>query len=108
MVSGSDVRTVQWQGRSGRPYRLISEDLASFAFALDRLYLVAKGTNVLWVGSSDELVGDPASRDRFRLALDCADRVFCLDMPAPGTDRLSTIWDLEGAGPLSGWNAQAA
>jgi hypothetical protein len=65
------------------------------------LYLIAKGSHVLWVGSTDELVGDPMSRSRFRLALDCADRVFRLLSPGAAAERLSTIWDLEGAEPLT-------
>ena len=64
------------------------------------LYLLAKGSHVLWVGSTDELVGDPMSRSRFRLALDCADRVFRVVAPGAAAERLSTIWDLEGAAPI--------
>ena len=36
---------------------------------------------------------------RFRLALDCADRVFRLLTPPVG-ERYATIWDLEGGEPL--------
>ena len=69
------------------------------------LYLIAKGSHVLWVGSTGELVGDPLSRSRFRLALDCADRVFRLLTPGAAAERLSTIWDLEGAEPAQGRSA---
>lgn len=99
-------RLSNWQGRSGRAYGLVSESLERFAMADADLYLIAKGTHVLWVGSTGELIGDPMSRTRFRLALDCADRVFRLLSPGATAERLTTIWDLEGAEPAQG--AQAA
>lgn len=99
-------RLSNWLGRSGRPYGLVSESLDRFAMADADLYLIAKGNHVLWVGSTGELVGDPMSRTRFRLALDCADRVFRLLSPGAAAERLTTIWDLEGAEPAHG--AQAA
>ena len=113
-MAGSENRIVpfgfgrqsHWQGRSGNAYHLVSENLDHFAMGDAELYLIAKGSHVLWVGSTGELVGDPLSRSRFRLALDCADRVFRLLSPGTAAERLSTIWDLEGAEPLSG--AQAA
>ncbi|WEK04472.1 MAG: hypothetical protein P0Y65_20230 [Candidatus Devosia phytovorans] len=95
-----------WLGRSGQTYGLVSESLDRFAFAGAELFLLAKGSHVLWVGSSDELVADPLSRTRFRLALDCADRVFRVPAAPMAAERLSTIWDLEGAEPVAG--AQAA
>lgn len=98
-------RHSHWQGRSGRSYDLVSENLDHFAMGDAELYLIAKGNHVLWVGSTGELVGDPLSRSRFRLALDCADRVFRLLSPGATAERLSTIWDLEGAEPLAGARA---
>ena len=95
----------QWQGRSGRAYALNAESLEHFAMAVTDLYLIAKGTHVLWVGSTEDLVADPMSRTRFRLALDCATSVFRLDAPE---NRLSTIWDLEQAVPAPEAVAQAA
>lgn len=99
-------RQTNWLGRSGRAYDLIAENLERFAMGDTELYMIAKGSHVLWVGSTGELVTDPMSRTRFRLALDCADRVFRLISPRTEAERLSTIWDLEGAEPVS--NAQAA
>ena len=93
-------RTTLWQGRSGQVYELQIESLENFSVADDNLYLVAKGGHALWVGSTEELVGDPMSRTRFRLALDCADRVFRVRTASTANERLSTIWDLEGAAPL--------
>ena len=98
-------RQSNWLGRSGRAYDLVSENLDRFAMADAELYLIAKGNHVLWVGSTGELVGDPMSRSRFRLALDCADRVFRLLTPGTAAERLSTIWDLEGAEPMQGMQA---
>ena len=99
-------RGASWQGRSGRTYGLVGENLEHFVMIESALYVIAKGKSVLWVGSTNELVEDPMSRTRFRLALDCADRAFRVLSDNAVTERLSTIWDLEGAEPLAG--AQAA
>lgn len=99
-------RLSRWQGRSGRSYDLAGQSLDQFAMDDADLFLLAKGSHVLWVGATSELVADPLSRSRFRLALDCADRVFRLMTATEPGERLSTIWDLEGAAPLMA--AQAA
>ncbi|WP_375452430.1 hypothetical protein [uncultured Devosia sp.] len=99
------ARLVSWTGRSGRTYGLIGENLEHFAMTPSDLYLIAKGSHPLWVGSSADLVGDPLSRSRFRLALDCADRVFRLLTPGAESDHLRTIWDLEGAEPMQALSA---
>ena len=93
------ARVVTWTGRSGQSYGLVGESLDRFAMTENDLYLIAKGGNALWVGSTQDLVSDPLSRSRFRLALDCADRVFRLVTPGADSERLSTIWVLEGAEP---------
>ncbi len=97
--------TMDWQGRSGARYRLFREQLDSFVMQDADLYVVAKGSHVLWVGSADDLVSDPTSRARFRLALTCANAAFRLD--APG-DRNAAIWDLESASPAGMGTAHAA
>lgn len=99
------VLAAQWQGRSGRLYGLMAESLDSFAMAEADLYVIAKGSHVLWVGSTEELVSDPMSRARFRLALDCATQV--LRLPTP-EGRLSALWDLETAVPAPHPVARAA
>ncbi len=99
------ARVVDWTGRSGRAYSLVGESLEGFAMTENDLYLIAKGGNALWVGSTHDLVGDPLSRSRFRLALDCANRVFRLLTPGADSERLSTIWDLEGAEPMQARSA---
>lgn len=96
IVVGGFGRTHHWLGRSGRSYGLVPQNFASFSMDDGQLYLVAKGSHVLWVGSTSDLVSDPLSRTRFRLALDCGDRSFRLDLAHNGADRLTTIWDLEG------------
>ncbi|UYN98442.1 MAG: hypothetical protein KIT02_10775 [Devosia sp.] len=92
-------RRATWIGRSGRSFSLAGEVFTSFGMETGGLYLVAKGSNVLWVGSTDDLVADPVSRTRFRLALSCGDRAFRVDGVDLAGDRLATIWDLEGAAP---------
>ena len=99
-------RLSQWLGRSGRSYDLAGEHLDHFAMDEAALYVIVKGSHVLWVGSTGDLVSDPLSRSRFRLALDCATQVLRLVAPADMADRFSIIWDLEGAEPQLG--AQAA
>ena len=99
------ARMVTWIGRSGRSYGLAGESLDRFAMTESDLYLIAQGGNALWVGSTADLVSDPLSRTRFRLALDCADRVFRLITPGADSERLSTIWDLESAQPMASLSA---
>jgi hypothetical protein len=91
-------RTALWEGRSGRRYGLVTEPLESFSMRETDVYVIAKGSLALWAGSTDDLVADPASRNRFRLALDCATQVLRLAAPE---DRAAARWDLEGAMPVS-------
>lgn len=96
---------VVWRGRSGRSYGLRPLALESFLLAPDHLYLVAIGNHVLWTGTGDDLVSDPDSRARFRLAMDCADRAFEVDGVDDPAVRLTTLWDLENAEATPGRNA---
>jgi hypothetical protein len=98
-------RPLNWRGRSGRQYLLHPERLEDFALRNNELYLVARGSLVLWVGSSDDVIHDAGSRARFRLALDCADRAFQVEAGADQVERMTTVWDLEGAEPLSSLSA---
>jgi hypothetical protein len=93
-------RQASWRGRSGRIYALRPEPPATFRFVDDRLYLVALGPMVLWVGSALDIVADADSRARFRLAMDCADRVFEVLGTGSDIERLTVIWDLEAGEPL--------
>jgi hypothetical protein len=91
---------LRWRGRSGRLYTLRPARLDDFALRNSELYLVARGSLVLWAGSSDDVINDADSRARFRLALDCADRVFEVEAGADHVERMTAVWDLEGAEPL--------
>ena len=105
MLAEGVARPVNWRGRSGRYYALAPERLEDFSFVGDELYLIALGPMVLWVGAAADLVSDPVSRARFRLAMDCADRVFMVDTNADEVERMTIIWDLEAAEPAIGLSA---
>lgn len=99
------ARQVTWRGRSGRLYALSPERLDDFALRANELFLVARGSLVLWAGSAGDVIHDSQSRARFRLALDCADRVFHVDAGDDEVERMTVVWDLEGAEPVAGLNA---
>ena len=96
------ARPVNWLGRSGRFYALKPERLDDFYFRNNELYVIARGNVVLWAGSSADVIGDFQSRARFRLALDCADRVFRVEAGEDDVERMTVVWDLEGAVPVTG------
>ena len=99
------LRPVNWRGRSGRYYALTPERLEDFTLETDELYLIARGSLVLWAGSSADIIAEAESRARFRLAMDCADRVYRLDDAGTEGERLALVWDLEGAEPLAALSA---
>lgn len=96
-MQSSLARVVSWVGRSGRCYGMVGESIDHFVMTQTDVYLIARGDEALWVGSSVDLVSDPTSRSRFRLALGRGDRVFRVLTPGADSERLGTIWDLEGA-----------
>ena len=93
---------VLWRGRSGRLLTLTFDDLEEFTLSETELAVMARGSLVLWAGNARDIVEDHASRGRFRLALAAADRVFAIAAPADQTERLTLIWDIEGASPFVG------
>lgn len=99
------ARPVNWRGRSGRFYALSAERFEDFVLRDEDIYLVARGDLVLWAGASTDVIADPQSRARFRLALTCADRVFHVETGSDEVERMTLIWDLEGATPVTGLNA---
>lgn len=101
LLSVPALHALDWCGRSGRHYALHPERLEDFALRNNELYLITRGSFVLWAGSSEDVINDAQSRARFRLALDCADRVFQVESGADQVERMTTIWDLEGAEPVS-------
>jgi hypothetical protein len=98
-------RTVSWRGKSGRAYPLTLHRLDDFLLRTGTLYVVANGAMVLWVGTDADVINDQQSRARFRLAIDCADRVFSLDAPLDDVEKMTLVWDLEGAEPEAGLSA---
>ena len=99
------VRQVNWRGRSGRFYALSPERFDTFALTASGLYLLARGTIPVWVGSADDVINDAQSRSRFRLALEAADRAFLVASDGDELSRMTTVWDLEGAEPVTGLSA---
>jgi hypothetical protein len=104
-ATAQQLRQVNWRGRSGQCYALQPMRFDSFALLGEGLFLLALGSAPLWVGTAADVIGDADNRSRFRLALDCADRVFSLETRADEAGRMAMVWDLEGAEPLSGLNA---
>ena len=99
------VRQVNWRGRSGRFYALTAERLDSFALTTAGLYMLARGGVPMWVGSADDVINDAQSRSRFRLALEASDRAFLVETAADELSRMTVVWDLEGAEPVTGLSA---
>jgi hypothetical protein len=98
-------RQVNWRGRSGRFYALTAVKLDSFELSTDGLYMLARGTLPMWVGSAHDVIHDPQSRSRFRLALATADRAFAVEADDNELTRMTVVWDLEGAEPVTGLSA---
>ena len=64
------------------------ENLERFVLKTGELYLDRpRASIVLWVGSAEDLIADYQSRSRFRLAMDCADRVFRVEATADEVER---------------------
>ncbi len=104
-VAQMPVRQVNWRGRSGRYYALTPERLDNFVLSTTGLYLLARGGVPMWVGSAHDVIHDAASRARFRLALEASDRAFLVDVEDDDLERMTVVWDLEGAEPVTGLNA---
>ncbi|MEO6012183.1 MAG: hypothetical protein ABIQ30_01175 [Devosia sp.] len=99
------ARQVNWRGRSGRFYALTPERIDTLALTTSGLYLLARGGVPMWVGSAHDVIHDASSRSRFRLALEAADRAFLVDAEGDELSRMTLVWDLEGAEPVTGLNA---
>ena len=94
-----------WRGRSGRFYALTPLPIDRFALDSPDLYLLARGADVLWVGTEAEIIGDAAQRAAFRAALRIANAAFRVAAPAVEIDRVTMAWDLEEAEPATGLRA---
>jgi hypothetical protein len=51
------------------------------------------------------VINDAQSRSRFRLALEAADRAFLVVGDGDELSRMTIVWDLEGAEPVTGLSA---
>jgi hypothetical protein len=105
LLAQSPMRQVNWRGRSGRFYALATERLETFSLATGVLHLLARGAVPIRVGSADDVIKDAQSRARFRLALEAADRAFRVETAGDDLSRMTTVWDLEGAEPVTGLSA---
>jgi hypothetical protein len=90
-------RKLAWRGRSGRTYLATPMSVREFMLNNEQLHMVAEGQHVLWVGSARDVIEDAISRARLRLALGSADRAYLVGPAGDEAERLTTIWDLEGA-----------
>jgi hypothetical protein len=91
-----------WRGRSGRFYALLALPVEQFALDGGDLYMLARGGDVLWVGTADEVIADAARRAAFRTALRVANAAFSMPVPEDEIERMTVAWDLEAAEPLLG------
>ncbi len=98
-------RQVNWRGRSGRYYALVPERLDTLTLTTTGLYLLARGGVPMWVGCAQDVIHDAGSRARFRLALEAADRAFLVDAESDELGRMTMVWDLEGAEPVTSLSA---
>jgi hypothetical protein len=95
-------QATNWRGRSGQFYALEALPVGQFALESDELYLLARGGDVLWVGTESEVIGDAARRAAFRTALRVANAAFRIAAPTTEIERMTMSWDLEGAEPVLG------
>ena len=96
------ARPTNWRGRSGRFYALEALPIDRFGLTGSELYVLARGADVLWVGTEAEVIGDVTQRAAFRGALRFATSAFGISPPADPIDRMTMAFDLEGAEPIIG------
>ena len=96
------AQATNWRGRSGRFYGLVPLAMSDFSLDGPDVYLLARGSHVLWVGTAAEVIGDATRRAHFRLALREAKSAFRIAAPGNEIDRMTLAWDLEGGEPVLG------
>lgn len=101
-VERAEPSCLNWLGRSGQLYPLMPVTLSELVLTDEDLFVLVRADKVLWVGSADDVVGDAASRARFRWALAGADRAYAVPAEAGSAERLMLQWDLEAAEPVTG------
>lgn len=94
-------KVANWRGRSGQFYTLSYEALDSFVLQGRDVYVLTSGSEVLWMGTADEIVTDMTSRACFRTAIKLASSVLRLDAPISDSASMQARWDIEG-GQLAG------
>jgi hypothetical protein len=97
--------SVEWTGRSGRHYWLLPSTPSDLHVADDSICLLTAmtegGEKVVWSGTAQTLIAEPASRNLFRAALKRAATGYSMRAPSDEVDRMTILWDLESASRLS-------
>jgi len=108
--SGNEIErdpagSLLWTGRSGRRYRMTEVGEAGAAMAPARLYALEDGGVIGWAGTAEDLIGDHASREKFRKLSALGARLFSLAMPADPLAAMMLAWDLVGSRHYRGRSA---
>ncbi len=83
-----------WIGQSGRRYRLVPVSFSGFQLRDGEVHVLVAGSDALWAGSAGDVVADPLSRSRFRVAINRDVAVYRLE-PTPEEDmRVMIAWDI--------------
>lgn len=97
--------SVEWTGRSGRHYWMMPSHPADLYVADDCICLLTAisegGEKVVWSGTAQTLIAEPASRNLYRAALKRASSGYSMRAPIDEVDRMTILWDLESASRLS-------
>ena len=88
-------RAVNWRGKSGRHYTLLSDDLDTFQLDDSRLYVLGAGDVALWVGTAEDVIESCERRTAFKAALKICSSVLRYDEPLDEYERMATAWDVE-------------
>lgn len=83
-----------WQGGSGRHYPINEQSVSDFLLNDTNLYMLVANNRAVWVGTSDDLIRDSASRTQFRSAISYASTAYEMALPADDTARVCLCADL--------------
>lgn len=92
----TEFGAANWRGRSGAFYTMWPELVDSFVLKGQDIYLLTTGSEVLWLGTGDDIVTNTSSRACFRTALKMASSVLRLPAPSDEITAMRTRWDIEG------------
>ncbi len=90
-----------WQGGSGRHYPVTEQSVSDFLLSDTNLYMLVANNRAVWVGTSDDLIRDSASRAQFRSAVSYASAAFEMALPTDDTARVCLSADLLNGQPAS-------